>query len=305
MRFIVLIVTVIGIATPASSIDKKGEEIAIVRAIGRIDSLLAQGQPDQALEEFEGMREAVLGYVQGRISAQAHNSLARFPLFLPGGPTLGDYPKAASSLQKSLAAAPTQKTLFEILALIARDNSELYDMLATALDEAGHSDMAHDSRALAKDRRRFVEMIEAALEPLSKDEDRTSLHSAVDGGFVRLAETWIEMGEDVNARDSRGLTALHYAANQSYVVGNREAYLELVGVLLKAGANINAKDNKGSTPLHYAAVNDANRMVEVLLKAGADINEKNNSGMTPIVAAIRAHSFTSVELLRRYRVLSP
>ena len=169
MRFIVLIVIVIGIATPASStLHDEEEETIIIRAIGRIDSLLAQGQPDQALEEYEGMREAVLGYVQGRLKAQFHNGKAFLSLSRPGGPSLGKYPEAASTLQKSLAADPTQKSLFEILAIMARDNSELYDMLATALDEVGLSDTAHDSRVLAKDRRRFVEMLEAAFEPLRK-----------------------------------------------------------------------------------------------------------------------------------------
>ena len=45
---------------------------------------------------------------------------------------------------------------------MAHDNSELYGMLATALDEVGLSDTAPDSLVLAKDRRRFVEMLEAA-----------------------------------------------------------------------------------------------------------------------------------------------
>ena len=114
------------------------------------------------------MREAVLGYVQGRLKAQFHNGKAFLSLSWPGGPSLGKYPEAASTLQKSLAADPTQKSLFEILAIMARANSELYDMLATALDEVGLSDAAHDSRVLAKDRRRFVEMLEAAFEPLRK-----------------------------------------------------------------------------------------------------------------------------------------
>ena len=161
MRFIVLIVTVIGIATPASStLHDEEEETIIIRAIGRIDSLLAQGQSDQAFDEFRGFKASLLGYIERQSRAQLYNLQANL--------SLGDYPKAASKLQKSLAADPTQKSLFEILVIMARDNSELYDMLATALDEVGLSDAAHDSRVLAKDRRRFVEMLEAAFEPLRK-----------------------------------------------------------------------------------------------------------------------------------------
>lgn len=136
-------------------------------------------------------------------------------------------------------------------------------------------------------------------------EGLTALHITAKSGFARTAQTFIERGADVNAKDPKGFTPLHYAANQPYYWANREQHLELVEVLLKAGADVNAKDNEGATPLHYAAMNDATKLAEYLLKAGANVNEKTHSGITPIEAAIRANSSATAEILRRYLVLSP
>ena len=63
MRFIGLIAAAIGIAIPTSGQD-------IVEAVQRGDSLLAQGQPKQALAEYEKARE------QGAGSAMFLNRLA-------------------------------------------------------------------------------------------------------------------------------------------------------------------------------------------------------------------------------------
>ena len=136
-------------------------------------------------------------------------------------------------------------------------------------------------------------------------DDRTGLHTVARSGSLGMAELFIEQGEDVNAKDPKGFTPLHYAANEPYYYANSERNLEMVEFLLKAGADVNAKDNEGATPLHYAAINDATKLVEFLLKAGANVNEKTHSGITPIEAAIHANSSATVEVLRRYRVLSP
>ena len=169
MRFIVLIVTVIGIATPASSSSHdEEEEMILLRAIVRIDSLLTQGQSDQVFDEFREFKTSFLGYLQGRIGAKLHNGHARFLLSRPGGPSLGEYPKAAEPLQKSLALNPTQRSLFEILEMVILENIELYDNTAFLLDKIGLSAEAHEYREQVKDRRSFAEGLTAALEPLRK-----------------------------------------------------------------------------------------------------------------------------------------
>ena len=158
MGLIVLIVTAIGIATPANGED---EAMAIFKALGRADSLLAQGQSDQALDEYVGVRKAFARYMVSRGTARLYNRQALIFLYL-------GYREAAESLQKSLAEDPTQESLFTILEKVMLENIELYDRVAIVLDEIGLSAEAHEFREQVKDRRYFAETLTAALEPLRK-----------------------------------------------------------------------------------------------------------------------------------------
>ena len=168
MRFIVLIVTVIGIATPAigDSHDDE-EETIIIRATVRADSLLRRGQSEKALAEYVKVKEACFDYVSARVEANVHNGIAS--LVLPSLlPTKRDYRTAANRLQKSLAEDPAQRPLFEILETVMSENIKLYDDIAFILDEVGLSAEANEYRKLVKDRRHFAETLTAALEPLRK-----------------------------------------------------------------------------------------------------------------------------------------
>ncbi|MYC69578.1 MAG: hypothetical protein F4X17_02590 [Gemmatimonadetes bacterium] len=166
MRFIVLIVTAIGIATPVlgGSHDDE-EETIIIRTTVRADSLLKQGQSEKALAEYVKVKEACFDYVRARVLANTHNGGANFvlpSLFRPQG----DYRTAADHLQKSLATDPAQKPLFTILETVMSENIKLYDDIAFILDKVGLSAEAHEYRELVKDRRYFAETLTAALEPL-------------------------------------------------------------------------------------------------------------------------------------------
>ena len=69
---------------------------------------------------------------------------------------------------------------------------------------------------------------------------------------------------DVNAPQSDGATALHWAA-----------YLEdadTTGLLIRAGAKVNTPNNYGVTPLALASANGNRAIIEQLVKAGADPN---------------------------------
>ena len=54
----------------------------------------------------------------------------------------------------------------------------------------------------------------------------------------------LDSGEDVNQRDEKGYTALHWAA--------AEISTHTAALLIERGADVNARDNKGRTPLRWA-----------------------------------------------------
>jgi hypothetical protein len=59
-----------------------------------------------------------------------------------------------------------------------------------------------------------------------------------------IAEEIIRLGGDINAKDVKGMTSLHWAVCNYFV--------ERVKILIELGADVNAKDNHGRTPLYFA-----------------------------------------------------
>jgi ankyrin repeat protein len=116
----------------------------------------------------------------------------------------------------------------------------------------------------------------------------------------------IDAGAEVNARNSRSATALHWAAADAakvkllllngaavdaktaegrtplYVVATLPAAAASMRHLLEAGADPNAATLAGATPL-FPAVNNSAEMTALLLDKGADPNRATGSGVTPIM----------------------
>jgi ankyrin repeat protein len=100
----------------------------------------------------------------------------------------------------------------------------------------------------------------------------------------------LSVGADVNAKDNRGSTPLHWASLRAHVQVAKE--------LLEHGADIEAKDNGGWMPLHRASDLGHSQVVKELLDHGADIEAKNIVGSTPLhFAAMEGHVAVVNELL--------
>jgi TonB family protein len=83
----------------------------------------------------------------------------------------------------------------------------------------------------------------------------------------------IARGDEIEAVDSSGWTALMYAAASSHS--------EPVQLLLKRGANPNHKSFAGDTPLMASAI--ARQFDEDLWRGGAEINAKNGDGVSALM----------------------
>ena len=119
----------------------------------------------------------------------------------------------------------------------------------------------------------------------------------------------LELGSDVDAKDSHTWTSLHLAA--------WNGHLEAAELLIRHGAEINAKTNytgfvlllvnetmsdlknglNQSTPLHFAARNGHLGIVALLLNHGADFTVSNNLNNTPIDLAAKNGHFEVVNYL--------
>ena len=121
----------------------------------------------------------------------------------------------------------------------------------------------------------------------------TALHWAAASGRVELAELLVSAGADLEAGTRLGrYTALHIAS--------REGRPAVVETLLGAGADAGAVTSTGATPLHFAAGAGAPDAVQALLRHGADANAREPEwGQTPLMFAAAAGRTGALrELLR-------
>jgi uncharacterized protein len=99
----------------------------------------------------------------------------------------------------------------------------------------------------------------------------------------------LQQGADVNAPQSDGATALHWAT-----------YLEdadTTALLIRAGARVDQSNQYGMTPLALAAASGNARIIDQLLKAGADPNRAVRAGETPLMLAARTDRADAVKVL--------
>src|SRR5256712_9399055 len=116
------------------------------------------------------------------------------------------------------------------------------------------------------------------------------LADAVMKGNRAAVRSLLQKKADVNAAQSDGATALHWAA--------RLDDLETADLLIHSGANVSAVTRGGATPLELAAVNGSAAMIEKLIQAGADVNARlTKYGDTALMMAARTGKPDAVKVL--------
>ena len=116
----------------------------------------------------------------------------------------------------------------------------------------------------------------------------TALHAASRRNHLKIVQSLLKLGADVNAPGLWGRTPLLFAAVKEH--------LEVVLWLLEHGAEVNAKDKGDSwTSLHLAAWYGHYEISRALLKHNANTTARDKSGRTPLhLACSEGH----VEIVR-------
>ena len=177
---------------------------------------------------------------------------------------------------------------------VARVTSSAVQRLIEAI---AHHDLAGVKRMVAGD---------PALAKSADGAGSTALMHAAASGTVTIMQALVEAGAEVNAKNARSATALHWAVgdeakvkllllngaavNAKTVEGRTPLYAAAtmpggtasVRHLLEAGADVNAATLVGATPL-FPAVNVSAEMTKLMLDKGADVNRATLSGVTPIM----------------------
>jgi ankyrin repeat protein len=165
----------------------------------------------------------------------------------------------------------------------------------------------------AKDKNyiRVEEFFQKGRGTLSNREGTTCLHVAANVGSKRIIKLCLRNGMDLDTRDLRGRTPLHYLVEGSYpgqevlleylvskgsrrnavdVIGNsilaeasRLDHLECVISLIAMSVDVNSQDIQGFTPIHVAAASNAWASVKALIGMGhADVDLPDYEGCTPL-----------------------
>ena len=120
--------------------------------------------------------------------------------------------------------------------------------------------------------------------------DGSRVADAAMGGDRAAVRAHLSGGEDVNAAQGDGMTALHWAA--------RHGDVDLIKMLLAAGANVKATTRLANyTPLLMAAEIGSAGAIDALIAAGADPKGTTASGVSPLMFASAAGHADAVKTL--------
>ena len=152
----------------------------------------------------------------------------------------------------------------------------------------------------------------------------TPVADAAEHNDAQSVRYLLQHGEDVNAAQSDGLTALHWAAINNNLevteillyaggsvksttrvggytplhLASQSGYFEIMGAMLEAGADPNQFTSTGITSMHFAAVSNVPEAIHVLAGYGGNINVLDNfANRTPVMFASVKNANTSLGTL--------
>lgn len=132
----------------------------------------------------------------------------------------------------------------------------------------------------------------------------TPLHVAAQHGLDDHARLYLGHGAHVDARNSRGETALSVACGAAQRLEDHECGLRLCALLLQHGAAADARDEDERSPLHKACGRAHHSLARLLLLNGADTSALDYGGASPLAHALqRAACAPLAEAQRTVQVL--
>lgn len=157
-----------------------------------------------------------------------------------------------------------------------------------------------------------------AAEPAAPMVESMMKSAELDDG--RTITTLLLRGVDPNARNARGMTALHVSVREdsgkaldslladprtdvnaanadgetALMLAAIKGRLDWVQLLVKKGAQIN---REGWTPLHYACSGPDHGVVAWLIGQGAELDARSPNGTTPLMMAARYGAMDTADVL--------
>ncbi|XP_054428436.1 ankyrin repeat domain-containing protein 22 [Pteronotus mesoamericanus] len=147
----------------------------------------------------------------------------------------------------------------------------------------------------------------------------TPLICACRRGHLRIVSFLLKRNADVNLKNQKERTCLHYAVKKKFtffdyllivllmpvlligyflMISKTKQNETLVRMLLDAGVEVNAADSYGYTALHYACEMKNQSLIPLLLAAHADPMKRNKGGESSLDIARRL-KFSQIELMLR------